>query len=60
MFPNKNYAQNLNYKDDFLKYSSKDGSDKDLEDVTKQWKNKYVFYTPKIVYGVDFVPDVPM
>jgi len=44
---------------DFLCYSSKDGDDNDLRDVTEKWKNKYVFYTPKIVYGVDFVPDVP-
>ena len=49
---------NLDRKNDFLLYSSKDGDDNDLRD-TQKWKNKYVFYTPKIVYGVDFVPDAP-
>ena len=28
--------------------------DKDLEDVTVQWADKWVFYSPKIVYGLDF------
>jgi hypothetical protein len=50
-------SNNLNCKDDFLIYSSKDGEDNDLTDVTATWKGKYVFYTPKIVYGIDFVPD---
>ena len=45
---------NLGRKNDFLLSSSKDGDDNDLRD-TQKWKNKYVFYTPKIVYGVDFV-----
>ena len=49
----------LNCKDDFLIYSSKNGDDNDLKDVSTVWKDKYVFYTPKIVYGVDFVPDHP-
>jgi flavodoxin len=47
-------------KDDFLIYSSKDGDDQDLKDATTTWKDKYVFYTPKIVYGVDFVPDAEL
>jgi hypothetical protein len=53
-------SNNLNCKDDFLIYSSKDGEDNDLIDVTKSWKGKYVFYTPKILYGLDFVPEDSM
>ena len=52
--------QNLDCKKDFLIYSSKDGDDHELKDVSEMWKRKYVFYTPKIVYGLDFVPDTPM
>jgi len=50
----------LNCKDDFLIYSSRDGNDTDLKNVTEYWNGKYVFYTPKIVYGIDFVPKVDM
>ena len=54
----KGYCEknNLNCKDDFLIYSSRGGNDTDLKNVTGSWANKYVFYTPKIVYGIDFVP----
>jgi hypothetical protein len=50
----------LNYNDDFLEYSSKNGDDDDLKDVSTARKDKYVFYTPKIVYGVDSVPYSPL
>jgi hypothetical protein len=39
-------------KELFLKISSKD----DDFTNTEVWKNKFVFYTPKIIYGNDFVP----
>ena len=50
----------LDCKKDFLIYSSKEGDDKSLKDVKESWDDKYVFYTPKIVYGVDFVPKQAM
>ena len=58
----KEYCErfNLDCKKDFLIYSSKDGDDIDLKNVSETWKDKYVFYTPKIVYGIDFVPEAPM
>lgn len=58
----KSYCErnDLDCKKDFLIYSSRDGKDGDLDDVSTAWKDKYVFYTPKIVYGIDFVPDAPM
>jgi len=39
-------------KSKFLKITSKD----DDFTNTEIWKNKFVFYTPKIIYGNDFVP----
>lgn len=50
----------LDREKDFLMYSSKDGDDASLKDVKESWDDKYVFYTPKIVYGVDFVPKQAM
>jgi hypothetical protein len=41
-------------KDSFLKITSRDD---DFTD-TEIWKNKFVFYSPKIIYGNDFVPDI--
>lgn len=38
----------------FLKITSKD----DNFTNTEIWKNKFVFYSPKIIYGNDFVPDI--
>ena len=41
-------------KNDFILYSSDEG---ELSaDLLKQWTNKYVLYTPRIIYGVDFNP----
>jgi hypothetical protein len=37
----------------YVKITSKDD---DFTD-TEIWKNKFVFYSPKIIYGNDFVPD---
>ena len=39
---------------DFLKITSRD----DNFTNTEIWKNKFVFYSPKIIYGNDFVPDM--
>ena len=41
-------------KDDFIKISADENDITD--DVQEEWKNKYVLYTPKIIYGVDFNP----
>ena len=43
-----------NKRDLFLKITSKDDNFTD----TEIWKNKFVFYSPKIIYGNDFVPDI--
>ena len=40
--------------DDFIKISADENDITD--DVQEEWKNKYVLYTPKIIYGVDFNP----
>ena len=43
-------------KDDFILYSSDEG---DLtDDLVEQWKNKYILYTPRIIYGVDYNPKI--
>lgn len=42
-----------NKNDSYLKITSKD----DNFTNTEIWKNKFVFYSPKIIYGNDFVPD---
>ena len=41
-------------KDDFIKISADENDITD--DVQEEWENKYVLYTPKIIYGVDFNP----
>ena len=41
-------------KNDFIKYSADEGEL--TADLVKQWSNKYVLYTPRIIYGVDFNP----
>jgi hypothetical protein len=50
----------LNHKKDFVKYSSKDGDDAELEDVATTWANKWIYYTPKITYGLDYNPVKPL
>lgn len=43
------------FKDsDILEYSSSRGNDNDFKDVNEKWANKWVFFTPKIIYGLDF------
>jgi hypothetical protein len=42
-------------RDDFIFISGDNGDEIDPEN----WKDKVVSYTPKIIYGVDHVPDVP-
>ena len=39
--------------------SSKLPTAKAFKNVKETWDNKYVFYTPKIVYGIDYVPNTP-
>ena len=39
---------------DFKQDPFDDEDGEDLEDVTEKWDNKWVFYSPKIVYGLDF------
>jgi hypothetical protein len=56
----KDYCQRNGLERDFLIYSSKDGKEKDLEDVDGSWDNKYVFHTPTVQYGVDFNPKKAM
>ena len=50
----------LDCKQDFLIYSSRDGDDDSLKNVSMTWTEKYVFYSPKIVYGLDFNNKVPV
>ena len=47
-----NMAYDDTKKDKFLIYTRVEG--KKIKDVNKDWKNKFVFYSPKIVYGCDF------
>lgn len=42
-------------KDKFVRHSSKH-SHGNIENVTETWNGKFVFYSPQVVYGVDFVP----
>lgn len=39
----------------FLFYTSQLGN-RYIHDASKEWKDKYVFYSPSIIYGVNFVP----
>lgn len=39
---------------DILVYSAEDGDSNDFADLNNKWKNKFVFFTPKIIYGLDF------
>jgi hypothetical protein len=49
------FDKNKNQANDFILLTSCDGN-KIINDVSEEWKNKYVFYSPKIIYGVDFNP----
>ena len=42
-------------KDRFVKHTSIESGE--LSNVNEDWKDKYVFYSPKIIYGIDFVPE---
>ena len=44
-------------KNMFISHTS-DFSSSDIKNVSEKWKNKFVFYSPQILYGVDFVPDI--
>ena len=52
----KQYCNRKNYNRDFLVYSKEDGDREDFKNVTKTWAGKYVFYSPAIIYGIDFKP----
>jgi hypothetical protein len=41
----------------FLLHTAEDNPD--IRNVQERWAGKYVFYSPKVVYGIDFVPDAP-
>jgi len=40
--------------DNFLVYSSAEGDEMDFLCINEKWKNKNIFYTPKITIGVSF------
>jgi hypothetical protein len=42
----------------FKLYTSDDGDDNDFLDFTSKNRGCYIFYSPKIVYGVDFTPNL--
>lgn len=44
------------HKNDFIGYSKYDGNSDDFFNVNDNWIDKYVFYSPKIIYGIDFNP----
>jgi hypothetical protein len=45
--------------DNFLIYSSSDGDEKDFLQINDRWKNKNIFFTPKITIGVSFDNKIP-
>lgn len=40
--------------DNFLIYSREDGNIGDLIEINEKWTDKYVFFTPKILYGLSY------
>lgn len=40
--------------EDFLVYSREEGDNKDFVKINELWKDRYVFFTPKIIYGLSF------
>ncbi|AYV81684.1 MAG: hypothetical protein Harvfovirus52_2 [Harvfovirus sp.] len=40
----------------FRVYSKLEGSEKDFLNATENWEGMYVFYTPRVIYGVDVNP----
>lgn len=53
----KNYCfthKFLQQKDNILSYSCDEGDSSDFGNVNQKWTGKYVFFTPKIIYGLDF------
>lgn len=49
-----NYSKTNKHKFKFKAYSSETGDKKDLLNVNKTWKNRYVFYTPSVTIGVSY------
>ena len=45
-------------KDKFLLITS-DTDDEAISNVSVSWKDKFVIYSPKVIYGIDFVPETP-
>ena len=42
---------------DILLYTSDEGEQ--IQDITTEWANKYIIYSPSIVAGLDFTPSTP-
>lgn len=40
--------------DNFLVYSKDEGDTEDFENINNKWQDKFIFFTPKIVYGLSF------
>jgi hypothetical protein len=58
----KSYCENNkldNQLNNFLIYSSDEGDEKDFLCINEKWKNKNIFYTPKITIGVSFDNKTP-
>lgn len=53
----KNYCKENNIEsriNDFLVYTSLEGSQNDFDNLDTKWKNKFVFYSPKIIYALNY------
>lgn len=50
--------RNVDDPDKILRYTSKSG--KTIKDINKEWRNRYVIYSPSIVMGLDFTPPEPI
>ena len=54
-------AERKGVEDEFLKhsvvYTAEEGSREDIGRINERWRDKIVFYSPRIVYGVDFNND---
>ena len=44
-------------KDKFILITA--DTDYEIHDANEQFKNKYVFYSPKITFGIDFTYEIP-
>jgi hypothetical protein len=44
------------YINNTLLYTRDEGCGEDIQDVNTSWENKIIFYSPRIIYGIDFHP----